>query len=735
MRPALAPRLLASTLLLAYAGASTAQDLFDLSLRELLEIEIVTASRAPERAIDAPATVIVLTREELQRRGYRELSEIYDDLPGMDLSRSYGDTFYRNQWRGLRKSIGTPYLLLLDGMVMNHLYFNQDEIIATLPLSAIERVEVVYGPASVVYGANAFVGVVNVVTRSPLSADGEQTSLSLGGGSFDRRSLDLLHRQRHGDWRLQLALRMARGDIDAKAAADYEWTRSAYLRDPGLWGGFAGDGRWNRVSSPYGSRALDLRLGHRNTELALQYFSLDASFGLVYPFDRIHPRSYWPEPDWSAWLRQHYDWSERLSGQVVLRYRRSGVAPEAFELDSYDGAGIDPGHGGPQRLLLGSSWGSDNHSWALHADVDYRPGERWNWQAGVKFEGKDLQRAYRIFYGPEVPVGGADAGSFPFPLPADFDIIPDNRIDTRDSAVYLLGRYRAGEWFGWGEAHALHAGIRYDRNSAYGLARTLRGGYVMSRAPWTFKLLYGESFNEPAPRELYGGWTGSGSNPSLRPETARTLETSLTWQGQHSSLLVSVYRLDSRNDIVTFTGGATNLGERRIRGADLHLNARLPIGQRPWSLWAYYSYIDAEESVPDPLGALYARAVGDTAPHKLHAGLSWPLTERFSATLRGRHVATRDTVASNPLGRAPGYTRFDLTLVQRDWPRAGLGWSLALTNLADRRYFHPGLREGNAGLTPGFRDAAGVWQGSGGYYNSLLPQEGRGIFFRLEADF
>ena len=125
-------------------------DVFDLSLEQLLEVTITTASRSAERVGDAPATVIVLTRDDLQRRGYRELSEIFNDLPGMDLSRPYGDTYFRNQWRGLRGTIGTPWLLMVDGVIYNHLYFNQTEIIAALPMSNIAQVEVVYGPASAV---------------------------------------------------------------------------------------------------------------------------------------------------------------------------------------------------------------------------------------------------------------------------------------------------------------------------------------------------------------------------------------------------------------------------------------------------------------------------------------------------------------------------------------------------------------------------------------------------------
>jgi hypothetical protein len=61
----------------------------------------------------------------------------------------------------------------------------------------------------------------------------------------------------------------------------------------------------------------------------------------------------------------------------------------------------------------------------------------------------------------------------------------------------------------------------------------------------------------------------------------------------------------------------------------------------------------------------------------------------------------------------------------------GLGFTLVVNNLTGKGYFHPGVREANAGLTPGYFDSEGVWQGSQGFFNSLLPQPGRTIQFLL----
>lgn len=728
-----------ATLVLALPGCCLAQtpqaaDILDMSLGDLLNLEITSASRSAERVTDAPATVIVLTRDELLKRGYRELSEIYDDLPGMDLSRAYGDTYYRNQWRGLRKSIGTPYLLMLDGVILNHLYFNQEEIITTLPLSSIEQVEVVYGPASAVYGPNAFVGVINVITRKDAAEDGHHLDSRISAGSFNTRVADFQYLYKAGDWRASVAGRFDDGDIDTGQSDSYEWTRPEYQQDSSLWGAFTNRSGFNGNGSPHHNRSLDLRLFHGETELAVQYFTLNTHFGNVYPGDRILRLSAWNEPELSIYLRTPVRFGTKWSGTALFRYRESGVDTDSNDLDSFDGT--DPDTGETVRLVRLSRWAAQNSSWAANLDMEYRHSERLSLLTGVKAEAKDLQKAYRITFGPSIPADQLlQPDDYPDPPRPDFDSIPNNRINTLDMGVYALAKFNAGSWWGWGENHALLAGVRYDDNSEYGTTRTLRGGYVLSRAPWTAKLLYGEAFNEPAPRELYGGWTGSGSNPSLKPETANTLEASLNFQQDAYSITVSAYRLHSDNNITTFSGGASNLGDRNIRGIDAHFNARLPIGERAWTFWAYYSYIKADESVPLTIDELISQPVGDTSPDKLHIGLTWPVTETFSATLRGRYIGARDTVVTNPIGKVSSFATFDLTLLKQQWPRPGLGWSLSVLNLANRTYFHPGLREGDAGTSPGLRDSNGVWHGSAGFFNSLLPQQGRSLFLSLLVGF
>ena len=116
--------------------------LLSFSLEELSDMAITSASNVVEKLSDAPATVIVISKEEIEQRGYNDVSEIFDDLPGMEIVRPYGDTYFKNYWRGYRNTIGAPFLVMVDGVSINSLYFGIVAQMASLPLTAIVSVHV-----------------------------------------------------------------------------------------------------------------------------------------------------------------------------------------------------------------------------------------------------------------------------------------------------------------------------------------------------------------------------------------------------------------------------------------------------------------------------------------------------------------------------------------------------------------------------------------------------------------
>jgi outer membrane receptor for ferrienterochelin and colicins len=694
-------------------------DLGELSLEELLELPIITASNITERLSDAPATVIVVSRREIEERGYSDVSEVLSDLPGMDVVRPYGATYFKNYWRGYRNSIGDPYLIMIDGVSFNHLYFNTADVLVTFPLSNLDRVEVVYGPASSVYGANAFMGVINLITRSGIVSGETKSSVQIGAGSHDQRQGDvsILHGFENGAMRV--TGRIDRGNLDGSHADGYEYTRERYYSDRSLWGGFVDNPSIaGAFSSPRRHTALDLRMILGNTEIAAQYFDLQSGYGVEYAADRVQNNAVWSRPDMSIYLRNKHKLSERLSGQTMARYRRSDVENESFFLES------NPGPTAP--LVDFSYWQSLNSSWSLQQDFHYRASALWSITTGFRFEEKDLQKAYDANYGPSVPADIADGSTYPYPAPPSDSRIAHNRITTEDHGVYTQA------WYAPREAHRFNLGFRWDDNSQYGSATTVRAGYVGRFGRVTTKALYGEAFQEPNPRLLYGGWTGSGSDPDLQPEKSRTIELSGGYTTSSLNTLVSLFHVRNNDTIINTAAGAENLGEREVAGFDVHLRHDTGVGAHRMKSWLYYSRIlRAEESSPDDAnGGSADMRIGDLARNRVVAGVTADVTRDFTATLIGRWTGDRATIATNPVGEVDGFVTFDAAFVVDRIAGSSLGATMRIANLSDEEYFHPGVREASAGETPG-RFEGGVWNGSAGFYNSLLPQPGRTVSFML----
>lgn len=169
-------------------SAQTEKELFDMSLEELmsLDVSVSIASKKEERVLDAPGIITVVTKEEIKSYGGNSLVDVLNRLPSVQLT--WSDVF-RDNVPGIRGQIATQYdnriLLLLNGRPMRESMtggFHYD-IYHSFPLEAIERIEVIRGPGSVLYGSSAFMGVINIVTKKP--KDTTEGSVMVLGGSLE----------------------------------------------------------------------------------------------------------------------------------------------------------------------------------------------------------------------------------------------------------------------------------------------------------------------------------------------------------------------------------------------------------------------------------------------------------------------------------------------------------------------------------------------------------------------
>src|SRR5438034_3686771 len=168
----------------ANAQTGKPSDLADLSLEELANLEITSVSRRAERLSDAPASVFVITGDDIRRSGATSIPEALRLAPNLEVAR-VDSRQYAISARGFNNTIANKLLVLIDGRTVYTPLFSgvfwdaQDTL-----LEDVDRIEVISGPGATLWGANAVNGVINVITRR--AAETQGTLLAAGAGNLER---------------------------------------------------------------------------------------------------------------------------------------------------------------------------------------------------------------------------------------------------------------------------------------------------------------------------------------------------------------------------------------------------------------------------------------------------------------------------------------------------------------------------------------------------------------------
>ncbi|WP_248679384.1 TonB-dependent receptor plug domain-containing protein [Sinimarinibacterium sp. CAU 1509] len=192
-------------------------DLTQLSLEDLLNIEVTSVSKRAEPLSDAAAAITVLTGEEIRRSGVRSIAEALRMVPGLDVARTSAQG-YAVSARGFNSSSADKLEILLDGRSVYTPLFSGvfwDSLDTFLP--DIDRIEVIRGPGAALWGANAVNGVINIVTRS--SEQTQDTRIIASGGLEQRGAVGVRSGTRLGD-QAWLRLYGIAKEIDRSRRAD-----------------------------------------------------------------------------------------------------------------------------------------------------------------------------------------------------------------------------------------------------------------------------------------------------------------------------------------------------------------------------------------------------------------------------------------------------------------------------------------------------------------------------------
>jgi outer membrane receptor protein involved in Fe transport len=143
---------------------------------------VLSASKRVESVQETASIVTVITRDQIVQRGYRTLSDVLADVPGFD---GYRPSFYFGSIEAFARGNARTILVLWNGVPLNSPQDNRASHVAYPPLEAVERIEVLSGPGGVIWGANAFLGIVNLITSDGGSTPAVEVRTGIGGGAGD----------------------------------------------------------------------------------------------------------------------------------------------------------------------------------------------------------------------------------------------------------------------------------------------------------------------------------------------------------------------------------------------------------------------------------------------------------------------------------------------------------------------------------------------------------------------
>jgi len=569
---------------LAEAQEAESEDGFGLTaLDSLLSIPVSSASKYEQAQEEAPASISILTREDFERYGWRTLSEALSSLPGFYSTYDRSYEFVGARGFSRPSDYNNRFLLLIDGHRYNDNFYDAaatgtDLVIG---LESVDRIEVVRGPGSVVYGNSAMFGVINVIPRAGSTIQG--ATVVANGGSYGTASGSVVGGSQFGqDAEFMISATFA--DVDGQDLYYPEFD------DPGSNFGMAEGIDYDRRFGFFGTfRWSDLKfqgsVGRRTKAVPTAPWETLFNTEMESTDER-----------WWAELRYDRDLSAK-TGITVL-----GSA------DYYGFEGDYPYEDGMEFDQNRSNW--------FGAEARFR----WDPVAINRLEvGAEYRYSTRAYY----VAGSADE------IWTEFD------NDFSIASLYVNNAVQLTRTL------ALTLGLRGDYYSTTQGTLTPRAAAVYHPADHTsLKLLYGQAYRAPNQNEFYyeepDFWA---TNPDIRPETIRTLE--FVWQQQLGKVVTGSaslfrYEVDDLIDTVEDEEGVgmyDNLESVDANGFEVDLTARASSG-----LSAFGNYTFQKATGTDDV------ELTNSPAHLVRMGVSVPVAKRTFLSAEARYESPRLTV-------------------------------------------------------------------------------------------
>lgn len=592
---------------------------------------VFSASKYEQKVTEAPARISIVTADEIQRYGHRTLVEVLNSLPGFQTSYDRNYSFVGVRGFSIPGDYNTRILLLVDGHRINENVYDGTVIDhgMIVDIDLIDRIEVVRGPASSLYGSNAFFGVINVFTKRGRDIQGTEVSAAAGSQSSKQARVSYGQRYDNG---FEMLISASAYDSEGDDRLYY-----AEFDDPSTNNGFAED-------------ADDANNHNVYTKLSYGDFTLS---GVYEEYEKGIPTA--------AWETVFNDSRSRTwEGHSYLDLKYQHLTENGADVTA--------------RLFYDDYWYDGHYSYGdvYFEEVD---GNWWGTEALVTHEWFER---HRLTLGMEYRKSLKEK-QFNQDISGIY-LDTDTNSDTW--ATYLQDEFRVNDEL------IFNLGLRYDDFSTVGSSTNPRAAVIWSPIESTsLKLLYGTAFRAPNPYELYYEDGGDYKRSTgLKPENIETYELILEQQLDASLRLVASVFHNNIEDLITQIEDPAdnkfvfvNIDEAQTKGAELELQGNWGKG---WTGSASYSYQKAT-------GTSGVRLVNSPLT-MTKLNLIAPLAgDDFSAGMELQYEGGRKTLAGS---ETDARIITNLTLFSRNWIK-GMKISASAYNLFDEEYAIPGSGE------------------------------------------
>lgn len=604
-----------------------------MSIEQLLDTEVYSASRYLQSASDAPSAVSVVTSEDISRYGWRTLSDVLRAMPGLYVN--YDRNYSYLGARGFQRlgDYNTRFLLLVDGQRTNDAVYDQASIGTEflIDVDLIDRVEYVPGPGSSIHGSNAFFGVINVMTKRARDLPRAQVSGEIG----------------------RFSTRKARATLALQSESGAELLLSATRYRSG-----GGDLYYPQFDTPGVRDGIARGLDH---DLANSFFSRGSAGPFSFTLAHAERTKGVPTASWGQDFNDPRSATSDVQSHGRLAYRNLlGSGQELHANLSYGRYRYEGDYvygGAVQRDGSDARWGGIDMRLVSTAFAGHKL------VAGFEHSIDTRRNQYNYIVAPHAP--GLD-----------------DRRRGRSTGVFIQDEMALSSKL------LLNAGLRWDSSEVTSSIFNPRLALIYKPSAATvIKAIAGSAYRDPNAYEMYYQSPPPGAqsaNPNLRPERIRTRELVLEQRiGQSTRVSATLYQNIVSNLItqVTDPGSGnttfTNFGEAIARGVELALDRAWQGGTRlRASTLAQHIYEGTTGSHPVNSPRWVA---------KLNLTLPAWVTQ---AGLEAQYVAPRNTL----LSAVPGYLLVNATLLAKRLGH-GLEGSVSIYNLLDRRFADPGGAE------------------------------------------